>query len=88
MVELIASWLPGNDVDSTGHRDLQRRWADNAAEALAPHALPGGYPNLLTTDHHEQVAHAYGPNAARLAELKMRFDPDGVFRATPLPPRP
>jgi hypothetical protein len=27
----------------------------------------------------------YGPNTARLQEIKTRFDPDAVFTATPLP---
>ena len=81
MAEIIASWLPEDG-------DPHRRWADTTAEALVPHALPGGYPNLLTTDHPEQVAHAYGANATRLQQVKARFDPDGVFNGTPIPPEP
>jgi FAD/FMN-containing dehydrogenase len=82
MAEIIASWLPAND-DRTGHR----QWADTTADHLGPYALPGGYANLLTTDHPEQLAHAYGPNAARLTALKDTYDPDHVFTAIPLPPR-
>ncbi|MGH3248842.1 MAG: FAD-binding oxidoreductase [Trebonia sp.] len=82
MAEIIASWRPA-DGDGAPHR----QWADSAADLLGPHALPGGYPNLLTTDHPEQVAHAYGPNAARLTEVKDTYDHDHVFTATPLPPR-
>jgi hypothetical protein len=52
---------------------------------LAPHALPGGYPNLLGPDDEHQVAAAYGPHTARLLAVKARLDPDGVFTATPLP---
>jgi len=84
MAEILASWRPvaGQDAASAaGHR----RWADTAAERLSPHALPGGYPNLLTADEPERVAHAYGPNAARLIAVKQAYDPDGVFTATPLP---
>jgi FAD/FMN-containing dehydrogenase len=58
MVELIASWRAGDDA-------RHRTWADAAAERLRPHALPGGYANLLAVDHHEQIAHAFGPNAER-----------------------
>jgi len=36
-------------------------------------------------DEYEQIAHAYGQNA-RLRAVKTRFDPDGIFSATPLPP--
>ncbi|WP_156096839.1 FAD-binding oxidoreductase [Amycolatopsis jejuensis] len=75
MVEVIGM---GPDTDD-------RPWADATSAALAPHALPGGYANLLGPDVPDQVADAYGPNAARLREIKQRFDPDGVFSAIPLP---
>ncbi|MCW2863414.1 MAG: hypothetical protein JWP48_5122 [Actinoallomurus sp.] len=79
MAEIVAVWEPG---DGTPHRT----WADSVADALAPDALPGGYPNMLGPRDHAQIAGAYGPNAARLLAAKARFDPDGVFSATPLPP--
>jgi FAD/FMN-containing dehydrogenase len=78
MVELIASWRSGDDA-------RHRAWADAAAEQLRPHALPGGYPNLLGPDHHEQIAHAYGPNADRLLAVKASVDPENAFSAIPLP---
>jgi FAD/FMN-containing dehydrogenase len=78
MVELIASWPSG---DGARHR----AWADAAAEQLRPHALPGGYPNLLGPDHDEQIAHAYGPNADRLLAIKASLDPGDAFSAIPLP---
>jgi FAD/FMN-containing dehydrogenase len=40
---------------------------------------------MLGPDDHEQIAHAYGSNAARLCAAKKHFDPDGVFSAIPLP---
>jgi hypothetical protein len=79
LVELIAGWEPTDDADR------HRQWAESTSAALAPHALPGGYPNLLTADAHDQVAHAYGENAAQLRAAKALFDPNGVFTATPLP---
>ena len=80
MVEIIAGWKPGDDGAS------QRRWAQDLWQSLAPFALPGGYANFLVPDDREQVAEAYGGNAARLRVLKRRFDPDGVFTsAIPLP---
>lgn len=60
-------------------------WTAIAASALAPHSLPGGYPNLLGPDEEEQTALAYGPNTSRLLDVKNRFDPNGVFQATALP---
>jgi FAD/FMN-containing dehydrogenase len=63
-------------------------WSRTAGTLLAPHALPGGYPNLLGPDDVRQAAHAYGRNAARLLDVKARVDPEGVFVAIPLPPMP
>lgn len=60
-------------------------WTRAASALLAPHSLPGGYPNLLGPDDVQQAAHAYGGNAARLLDVKTRLDPDGVFTAIPLP---
>jgi FAD/FMN-containing dehydrogenase len=80
LVEIVAAWEPG---DSTPHR----AWARGLSTALAPHALPGGYAGLLAPYAHDQIAQAYGPNAARLREVKRRVDPDNVFSsAIPLPP--
>jgi FAD/FMN-containing dehydrogenase len=80
VVETIAIWEPGDDAEAE-----HRAWARGLSAALAPEALPGGYPNLLGPDEPEQIAHAYGPNTTRLLDAKRQFDPDGVFRATPLP---
>jgi FAD/FMN-containing dehydrogenase len=81
MVEIIAGWKPDGD-DRASHR----RWAQDLSQSLAPFALPGGYAQFLVPDDREQVAGAYGGNAARLRVLKRRFDPDGVFAsAIPLP---
>jgi FAD/FMN-containing dehydrogenase len=80
MVEVVAAWEP-DDRDTARHR----AWTESVSKSLAPHALPGGYPNMLGPDDHEQVAHAYGQNAARLLAAKARFDPDGLFSGTPLP---
>jgi hypothetical protein len=79
MVELIAI-----RTDAAGG-EAHRRWVGSASEALAPHALPGGYPNLLGPDDTTQIAHAYGPNTTRLLKIKTTVDPDAVFSAIPLP---
>lgn len=79
MIELIAHWP--DDEDGSAHLG----WLRAASDALAPHALPGGYANLLGPDSHEQTAHAYGTNAPRLLAAKSHYDPDGVFEAIPLP---
>jgi FAD/FMN-containing dehydrogenase len=78
VVEIVAGWESGDGA-------IHRAWADAVSAALAPHALAGGYSNLLGPDDHEQIAHAYGDNAVRLGAAKRHFDPDGVFTAIPLP---
>jgi hypothetical protein len=81
MVEIAAGWKPDGS-DGAAHR----QWAQDRWESLAPFALPGGYPNMLTPRDREQASDAYGGNGARLRSLKRRFDPDGVFAsAIPLP---
>jgi FAD/FMN-containing dehydrogenase len=75
LIEIIAAWEPTAEDDGENHRE----WARTLSENLAAYALPGGYPNMLGPTDHEQTAHAYGANAARLQQLKRRFDPDGVF---------
>lgn len=79
VVEVLAAWDP--DDDPAPHR----AWAEAVYTDLAPHALDGGYPNLIGPDQAAQARNAYGPNATRLAELKLRYDPDNVFSATTLP---
>ncbi len=79
VVEISAGRGPQEDPGA------YRSWVDGVSAALAPHALPGGYPNFLAPDRHEQIAHAYGAHAARLAAAKRHYDPDHVFTATPLP---
>jgi FAD/FMN-containing dehydrogenase len=77
MVEIIAAWDPAAEDDGENHRN----WARTLSENLAPHALPGGYPNMLGPDDYEQTAHAYGANTGRLQHLKQLFDPESVFRS-------
>ena len=72
MAEIIAAWDPTAEDDGENHRE----WA---SERLAPHALPGGYPNMLGPDDYEQTVHVYSANAGRLLQLKRLFDPQGVF---------
>jgi FAD/FMN-containing dehydrogenase len=83
MVEIVAAWEPG---DGTPHQAWTDAVADSLGPDLGPDALPGGYPNMLGPDDHDQITDAYGPHAARLLATKARFDPDGVFSATSLPP--
>ncbi len=55
-------------------------WARGLFDALAPHATGGVYVNFMPEDERDRVAAgAYGPNHARLARLKAKYDPQNLF---------
>ena len=66
-------------------------WADPAADqaviewtrdfhrAMTPFATGGTYVNYQDFDEHGAEAAAFGGNQARLAEIRRRYDPDGLF---------
>jgi hypothetical protein len=80
LVEIVAGWEP-RPPEADDALVPQVRWAQDTSRALAPHALPGGYINLLDRTEQERVRLAYGPNYERLRELKREYDPDDVFRS-------
>jgi len=55
-------------------------WAKSLFAAAAPFATGGVYVNFLTQDEADRVQTAYGSNYARLARLKMQYDPKNMFR--------
>ncbi|MET1026576.1 MAG: FAD-binding oxidoreductase [Dongiaceae bacterium] len=81
MVEIIAAWEPGATHNGAEHK----QWARNLSEALAPLALPGGYPNILGPGDVDQIAHAYGSNLQKLQRVKERLDPSYILSGTLLP---
>jgi hypothetical protein len=82
MMDILAAWEPASEEKGNVHRE----WVRAFSESLAPFALPGGYPNMLSPEDRSQIPFAYGANAPRLVALKKRYDPDGVFTsAVPLP---
>lgn len=82
LIEIVAGWNAGSDDDEARHAD----WVARLSSALATHALPGCYANLLANGEPARAAASFGANAARIVELKRRFDPDNAFRsALPLP---
>jgi FAD/FMN-containing dehydrogenase len=56
-------------------------WARDFFGASAPHATGSVYVNFLTQDESERTADAYGENYPRLAQIKMKYDPDNLFRS-------
>lgn len=82
LVEILASFPDRSDA---GDMPRHREWTRATRERFAA-ALPGGYPNLLAKDDLDRARQSYGGNAARLMEIKRRYDPDNVFSsAIPLP---
>ena len=59
-------------------RAAARGWIDRLVSALEPFGA-GAYVNNLNETEAARVPEAYGPNYARLAEIKARYDPDNVF---------
>ena len=83
LVEIFATFVDRSDKEE---EQRHRQWARATRQAFAPMALPGGYPNFLTSDDVDRVAKSYGPNAERLIKAKRHYDSDDVFRsAIPLP---
>ncbi|WP_315096027.1 FAD-binding oxidoreductase [uncultured Cellulomonas sp.] len=76
LAEVIAAWQPDPAGDGQHHA-----WVERVAEALAPGALPGGYPNILGPSDSARVRLGFGANADRLLAAKRRYDPDGVLTA-------
>lgn len=67
-------------------REAAVSWVQRLFEVLRPHAS-GAYINLLNDDEGERVRAAYGPQYARLATLKRKYDPANLFRLNPnIPP--
>lgn len=60
--------------------DINVEWTREVYGALHPALADRRYANYLDADDLDATRAAYGPNYARLAELKGRYDPDNVFR--------
>ena len=57
-------------------------WARDTYTAMSKHFASGRYANYLNAEEvgaADAVAAAFGPNWARLRELKRRYDPDNIF---------
>ena len=76
---------PGYEVDITGlwsapeEKASAVRWVQALRDNLQPFAR-GVYVNQLGETSEELVRAAYGPNYARLVEIKKKYDPKNVLR--------
>jgi FAD/FMN-containing dehydrogenase len=71
----IAMWTdPAQDAANV-------RWSRRQWEAMRPYSPGSVYVNFVGLDEGEdRVRAAYGPNYARLAAIKARYDPGNLFR--------
>ncbi len=76
---------PGYEIDVSGNwiapeeKDSAVRWVNALRDNLQPFAH-GLYVNGLSDTSDELVRAAYGPNYARLVEIKKKYDPTNVLR--------
>jgi hypothetical protein len=76
---------PGYEVDVFGNwsarqeKDSAVRWVIALRDKLQPFSQ-GLYVNGLSETSDELVRAAYGPNHARLVEIKKKYDPNNVLR--------
>ena len=73
-VVIISQWA------SPGETERGMAWARHTHAALKPYHAPMRYMNYLEEDAADPAAVAYGPNLARLRDLKRKYDPDNFFR--------
>lgn len=67
-------------ADSLEDRSRRMEWVRDLAGRL-DQGVPGGYVNFFGADDGDRLLAAYpGPTAARLANIKARYDPANVFR--------
>ena len=55
-------------------------WARDLFDAMTPHAMGSVYVNFMPEDEAARVPAAFGPNYARLAAIKAKYDPKNLFR--------
>jgi FAD/FMN-containing dehydrogenase len=71
---ILAQW------SDPARTDEQVGWTRAAFDAVRPHLEDAVYVNNLGAEGPERVRSAYGQNHARLAALKLAYDPANVFR--------
>ena len=79
---IASQWVETKETD----RGIQ--WARDTFTSLTPFLAPARYVNYLEDDVSDAAAVVYGPNLARLREIKTKYDPENFFRHNVnIPPR-
>jgi FAD/FMN-containing dehydrogenase len=73
-VVVISQWTSATETE----RGIA--WARNTFAALTPFLAPTRYLNYLEDDAVDPAEVAYGPNLARLRQIKTKYDPENIFR--------
>jgi FAD/FMN-containing dehydrogenase len=73
-VVIAGSWRERADAERG------RTWVRGYYDALQPFSEEAGYVNFMSEDDGDRVASNYGPNFARLREIKAKYDPGNLFR--------
>lgn len=55
------------------------QWCKDYYTAMVPYASGGAYVNFMMEEGQDRVKASYGPNYARLVEIKERYDPSNFF---------
>ena len=73
-VVIIAEWTDPAESEAC------IAWARKTYDALAPYYSAGRYVNYLGHDEgQDAVSAAFGPNYARLQQIKAKYDPNNFF---------
>ncbi|GAA4912501.1 FAD-binding protein [Streptomyces coeruleoprunus] len=73
LAQYIASWRPGTPGS------VQRHWLRGARAAMGRYASGAAYQNYTDPELKDWRRAYYGDAAARLARLRARYDPEGLF---------
>lgn len=73
--------LIGAAADATDFDGL-RGWIRDLYTRLSAHALPSRMPNFSDADDQDAIAQFGRDHARRLKELRVRYDPEGLFAST------
>jgi hypothetical protein len=74
--------IAGIDADP-GKAALLKKWGRDYWNAVHPYNPGGGYVNFMSDDEVEgRLQATYGANYARLAVIKLKYDPTNLFRVT------